>query len=92
MNFLRSRNAQNGEEKHSVSNTTKVNSNFALATFPWYKKTAKERYKGVATKFSKNIIDSKNKNKQQNKKHGLSPKKCFSLMHQVLSRSEKPKP
>ena len=56
---------------------TKVNSNFALATFPWHNKTTKERYKGVATKFSNNILDSKNKNKQQNKKHGLSPKKCF---------------
>ena len=42
---------------------TKVNSNFALATFPWYNKTVKERYKGVATKFSNNILDSKNKNK-----------------------------
>ena len=58
----------------------KVNSNFALATFSWYNKTAKEIYKGVATKFSNNILDSKNKNKQKNKKHGLSPKKCFSLM------------
>ena len=40
---------------------TKVNSNFALATFAWYNKTAKERYKGVATNFSNNILDSKNK-------------------------------
>ena len=70
MNFLWSRNAQNGDEKHSVSNSYESNNNFALATFPWHNKTAKKRYKGVATKFSNIILDSKNKNKQQNKKHG----------------------
>ena len=59
---------------------TKVNSNFALVTFPWHNKTAKERYKGVATKFSNNILDSKKQEQTANKKHGLSPKKCFSLM------------
>ena len=36
---------------------TKVNGNFALVPFPWHNKTAKERYKGVATKFSNNMLD-----------------------------------
>ena len=56
---------------------TKVNSNFALVTFPWNNKTAKERYKGVATKFSNNFLDSKNKNKQQIKSMGYLPRSDF---------------
>ena len=56
---------------------TKVNSNFALVTFPWYNKTAKERYKGVATKFINNFLDSKNKNKQQIKSMGYLPRSAF---------------
>ena len=55
---------------------TKVNSNFALATFPWHNKKAKERYKGVATKFSNNILDSK-KNKQQIKSMGYLSRSAF---------------
>ena len=56
---------------------SKVNSNFALATFPWYNKKAKERYKRVATKFSNNFLDSKNKNKQQIKSMGYLPRSAF---------------
>ena len=55
---------------------TKVN-NFALVTFPWHNKTAKERYKGVATKFSNILLDSKNKNKQQIKSMGYLPRSAF---------------
>ena len=56
---------------------TKVNSNFALVIFPWHNKTAKERYKGVATKFSNNFLDSKNENKQQIKSMDYLPRSAF---------------
>ena len=56
---------------------TKVNSNFALVTFPWHNKTAKERYKGVATKFSNNIIDSKKQKQTASKNMGYLPEVLF---------------
>ena len=64
---------------------TKVNSNFALVTFPWHNKTAKERYKGVATKFSNNFLDSKkNKNKQKNKSMGIGRASCRERVCQYV--------
>ena len=76
MNFLRFSNAQNGDEKHSVSNSYESKQQLSLAQQKQQNKDTKELLQSLVTT---SLTQKKNKNKQQVKTWVIS-QKCFSLM------------